>query len=52
MPRKHGYAAYHSAIRKKTKVFLTPAAGALVYVTNEMFKVGGRLIGPVALGWV
>jgi ZIP family zinc transporter len=32
-------------------LFLTLAAGALIYVINEMFNVGRRLNGPVALGW-
>jgi zinc transporter, ZIP family len=32
-------------------LFLTLAAGALIYVTNEMFNVGRRLSSPVALGW-
>ncbi len=32
-------------------LFLTLAAGALIYVINEMFNVGRRMSGPVALGW-
>jgi ZIP family zinc transporter len=32
-------------------LFLTLAAGALIYVISEMFNVGRRLNGPVALGW-
>jgi zinc transporter, ZIP family len=32
-------------------LFLTLAAGALVYVINEMFGVGRRMSSPVALGW-
>jgi len=32
-------------------LFLTLAAGALVYVINEMFQVGRRLNTPASLGW-
>jgi zinc transporter, ZIP family len=32
-------------------LFLTLAAGALIYVINETFNVGRRLSSPVALGW-
>jgi len=32
-------------------LFLALAAGALIYVINEMFNVGRRLSSPVAMGW-
>jgi ZIP family zinc transporter len=32
-------------------LFLALAAGALLYVVNEMFHIGRRLNSPVALGW-
>lgn len=32
-------------------LFLTLAAGALIYVINEMFGVGRKLNTPVSLGW-
>lgn len=32
-------------------LFLALAAGALLYVINEMFHIGRRLHSPVAMGW-
>jgi ZIP family zinc transporter len=32
-------------------LFLALAAGALLYVINEMFHIGRRLNSPVAMGW-
>jgi ZIP family zinc transporter len=32
-------------------LFLTLAAGALIYVISEMLQVGRRMNTPVALGW-
>jgi ZIP family zinc transporter len=32
-------------------LFLTLAAGALIYVINEMFSVGRKMCSPVAMGW-
>ena len=32
-------------------LFLALAAGALIYVVNEMFHIGRRLNSPAALAW-
>jgi hypothetical protein len=32
-------------------LFLALAAGALLYVVNEMFHIGRRLNSPVLLAW-
>ena len=42
---------YHATSDYLFVLFLTLAAGALIYVIGEMLHVGRRMNTPVVLGW-